>query len=599
MNKIAFDLYNCQSNILADGSMLYDACVALSDKLNLDLYYKPTIVPYFYGKNEMDEGVSCFCLYKNKKSIGMFTLHSFSRRNIVYFDIVSDKTINENKVLTNLIHLLNPGEVKYPSKISENETFGLEIKLTANSQKEFTIDMLYALQDQIIKAIDMTQITNTMVKKSENMICLISLIAESHLALFYNLKTNMLYMDLFSCKYFDKNVILSILGGGGILQISSVDTKTRGSRHFDNVKYSLSHEEILKIKSYLLCYGLAIDEDAFDYVVAEKPYIKDKGFVHAFNINICGRNTCVSTAEKFSGNSQFCLNYNKKNKQFYIHNDEYRYIPINIFEDLPKTYTIIDQIAKPHSLTCVSLWPSLKCCFAQDKEQKCKFCSIEDKDYDIIPAPQIVDGIKKLFEKTYEYSLNIGGGTYKNPDYMIDYLSNIIKDIREFSDTAISCEIAPPKDLKKIEQLKHAGCNSLIINLEVANDNLRAEVCPAKHNISYEHYYKTYKHGVEIFGKGKVSCVLVVGIQPDEDIINECKKLVSIGVIPTLIPFKAMDNCYYNNRENCNPKNLVHCAKELAKILAKNKLSPCNQLGCTKCGGCSLEVDYARMLQNF
>ncbi len=599
MNKIAFDLYNCQTNILADFSKLYDACVELADVLKLDLYYKPTIVPYFYGKNEMDEGISCFCLFKDKNSIGMFTLHSFSRRNTVYFDIVSEKTISENNVLTNLIHLLNPGEVKAPLDISGEKTFGLEIKLTANSQKEFTMDMLYDLQNKIINSVDMTQITNTIVEKNDDAVCLVSLIAESHIALFYNIKTKTIYLDLFSCKYFNKDVILSIISGGGILQISSVDTKTRGSRHFDSVIYTLSQEEILNIKSYLLCYGLAIDDDAFDYVVAEKPYIKDKGFVHAFNINICGRNTCVSTAEKFSGNSQFCLNYNKQNKQFYIHNNEYRYIPINIFEDLPKTGTIIDEIAKPHSLTCVSLWPSLKCCFAQDKEQKCKFCSIEDKDYDIIPAPQVIAGIKKLFEKTYEYSLNIGGGTYKNPDYMIDYLADIIKGIRRFSNTAISCEIAPPKDLKKLDELKQAGCNSLIINLEVANDDLRAEVCPAKHKISYEHYYETYKHGVEIFGEGKVSCVLVVGIQPDDNIINECKKLVSIGVIPTLIPFKAMDNCYYNNRENCNPKNLVHCAKELAKMLLKHKLSPCNQLGCTKCGGCSLEVDYARMLQNF
>ena len=102
---------------------------------------------------------------------------------------------------------------------------------------------------------------------------------------------------------------------------------------------------------------MAVDEEAYDFIRKEKPHIAEKGFVHAFNLNILGHNCCVSTAEKFSSTSQFSLNYMPNINQFYIHNDMYSFIPIHIFDDLPKTGTIIDKIAKPHSLTCVSLWP--------------------------------------------------------------------------------------------------------------------------------------------------------------------------------------------------------------------------------------------------
>ena len=76
MNKIAFDLYNCQSNILSDFEKLYDVCVDLGKQLNLTFYFKPTIVPYFYGKEKMDEGVSCFCLIKENCGGGLALLRS-------------------------------------------------------------------------------------------------------------------------------------------------------------------------------------------------------------------------------------------------------------------------------------------------------------------------------------------------------------------------------------------------------------------------------------------------------------------------------------------------------------------------------------------
>lgn len=600
MNKVAFDLYHCQSKITTDLDGMYNACVELGRSLNLELIFRPTIVPYFYGKERMDDGISCFCLMKETSGagIGLFTLHSFSQRNIVYFDIVSNTQLDANKILTYLVHLFNPGEVKTPTdEIGEN-LFGVQLQLECET-KNLSLDQQYDIQNEIIRTIDMTQIHNVVVQKTHSSVCMITLIAESHIAIVYDKERHMLYLDVFSCKNFDPQKVVAIITALQSVNIVSSKINGRGDRHFDSIKYGLSQEEILKIKSYLLCYGLAIDDKARDFISLNKPYVKDKGFVHAFNLSVFGRNTCVSTAEMFSSDSQFFLNYNPYNHQYFIHNNQYKYIPVNVFDDLPKTDTIIDKIAKPHSLTCVSLWPSLKCCFAERADLKCKFCSIENTEYDIIPAQEVVSGIEKLFERTYQYSLNIGGGTYRSPDFMADYLIEIIEGVRKFSDTAISCEIAPPKDLNKIDAMQKAGCNSLIINLEVANDMLRADVCPAKHTIPYERYYETYRYAVEVFGKGKVSCVLIVGIQPDEDIIRECRKLVRIGVIPTLIPFKAMDNCFYHDRENCNPESLILCAKTLAEELAKEGLSPCNQLGCTKCGGCSLEVDYARMLQNF
>ena len=347
---------------------------------------------------------------------------------------------------------------------------------------------------------------------------------------------------------------------------------------------------LAKMKAGLLCYGVNVDEEVGKELLRSRPYFYDKGFVHAVNANIAGSNVCVSVAELFSGKSPYHLR--GENGKFRIESESGESVPISLFDDLPKTNTVIDDLARPHSNHVISLWPSLVCCY--DKPgMKCKFCSIKPTDAQtVVPAEQVIDGLRALYQKTDKYAINIGGGTQVNPDKMADYLTEIIRGIRTFTNTPISVEMAPPADLNRIKALHDGGASSLIMNLEVANPELRKTICPGKSAITYDHYYEAYRYAVEVFGRGKVSCVLIAGIQPNEDIVAECEKLTDIGVIPTIIPFKAMDDCEYRDRGNCNPNDLLWISTRVGAILRAKGLSPKMQEGCTKCGGCSLETNY-------
>lgn len=348
-------------------------------------------------------------------------------------------------------------------------------------------------------------------------------------------------------------------------------------------------KKLAEVKAGLLCYGVNVSEDVGKQLLKTRPYFYDKGFVHAVNANILGSNVCVSVAEAFSGVSPYHLT--GKDGNFFISFDG-ESVPIFLFDDLPKTNTVIDSLARPHSNHVISLWPSLVCCYDRPGK-KCKFCSIKPTDEQkVVPAQEVVAGLKALFEKTDRYSINLGGGTHVNPDNMVRYLIEIITGVRKFTNTPISVELAPPSNLDLIAELKAAGASSLIMNLEVANPQLRREICPGKSSITYEHYYVAYKRGVEVFGRGKISCVLIAGIQPKEDIVEECKKLTDIGVIPTIIPFKAMDDCEFHGKPNCNHEDLLWISSQVGAMLRAKGLSPQMQEGCTKCGGCSLETNY-------
>lgn len=349
-------------------------------------------------------------------------------------------------------------------------------------------------------------------------------------------------------------------------------------------------KRLTQIKAGLLCYGVNVDKEVGEELLRSRPYFYDKGFVHAVNANIAGSNVCVSVAEGFSGVSPYHLH--GTDGKFFIGTEEGERIPIKLFDDLPKTGTVIDDLARPHSDHVISLWPSLVCCFDKPNA-KCKFCSIKPTDgQTIVPAKEVIEGLRTLFAITDRYSLNLGGGTYGNPDRMADYLTEIVIGIRTFTQTPISVELAPPAELSRLEALHSAGASSLIMNLEIADPELRKKICPGKSSISYEHYYECYRFAVNTFGRGKISCVLIAGLQPNENIVLECEKLTDIGVIPTIIPFKAMDDCEFHERDNCAPEDLLWISAQVGSMLRQKELSPKMQEGCTKCGGCSLETNY-------
>ena len=134
------------------------------------------------------------------------------------------------------------------------------------------------------------------------------------------------------------------------------------------------------------------------------------------------------------------------------------------------------------------------------------------------------------------------------------------------------------------------GVTSLIMNIEIADENLRKHICPGKSEISLDRYFSAMEKAVSLLGTGNVSSVLLAGIQPVEDIIQLGKKLIEIGVIPTVMPFKPLDDCLMKNVGLTNPVELTQINDILSEQLRIKGLDPTHQHGCTGCGGCSLET---------
>lgn len=351
--------------------------------------------------------------------------------------------------------------------------------------------------------------------------------------------------------------------------------------------------ELMQLKAQLLCFGIKVSKKTKIEMEQVNEYVFDKGFVHAahFLIDDTVINTCI--AEKFCQKSPFeILSYDKGFKLYKNNNylTDIRVLPLpNWCTEYVDGYRIGDYI-RPHSNNCVSCWPYLKCSY-YSKNNQCKFCSIGSYHIKtIISEPEVVRMISKALSFNQEYEIALSGGTCNEPDHSINYFSNICAGAKANGAKYISVETAPPSELSYIKKLHDSGATAIIMNLEIADDRLRKEICPGKASISEAHYMNAYEESVKIFGPGNVSCVLIAGIQPANDIIRKSEELIDLGVIPTIIPFKPLDGCQLHWHNTVDPNELIGISQEIDILLKKNNLFAIEQKGCTKCNGCSLET---------
>lgn len=357
-------------------------------------------------------------------------------------------------------------------------------------------------------------------------------------------------------------------------------------------------KDLMQLKAKLLCYGVKADKNTRMCMKEVNSYILDKGFMHAahFLIGNVVVNTCISEAfcEKSPyliaiTNDGFGLYENGK----YITEIEVLSLP-QWCNEYVEGYRLGDYI-RPHSNNCVACWPYLICnYYAQGKQ--CQFCSMGSYHIQTILPHEIVGrmiGMAMTFKPQYEVALS--GGTCHEPDHSIKYFANICENARAYGANYISVETAPPNELHYLGHLKDSGATAIIMNLEIADDNLRRQLCPGKSSISQLHYMHAYEEAVKLFGLGNVSCVLISGLQDADDIIRKSIELIDMGVIPTIIPLKPLDGCLLKNHPTANPDELIMISTEVEKILGKYGMLAKNQKGCTKCNGCSLETVAAQL----
>ncbi len=223
MRHMMMDCYGAVNFKLDDMTGIYDLLNGIANVAKLSPVAPPTLIPYYYCEDKEDVGISAYMFLKG----GHITIHTFSKRECYFVDIMYDGFFNaemvHNYLETNLP--FNEGISNYcvndrrVTELSEevvtSEDFGPHLVGRIRPNKEITLDTAFDALERLVKAADMTPISRANVIKDSNdnptFIQGIVVIAQSHISLYYDIANDILYFDLFSCAYFEYERIESII----------------------------------------------------------------------------------------------------------------------------------------------------------------------------------------------------------------------------------------------------------------------------------------------------------------------------------------------------------------------------------------------------
>ncbi len=354
------------------------------------------------------------------------------------------------------------------------------------------------------------------------------------------------------------------------------------------------------IKTDLLCYGARISKEAEKFVFNINPYLINKG-IHNASFCING-DTYINMQinEKYCEASPYIIHYDA-NKLYLLKNDN-RICEIKVtvaptwYEKRTTNGTYMRDVFNVHGRNTLAFSKYSDCEYVT-RGLKCKFCSISVNtlQHDNIDTRinDILETLESAFEYNPDYSIALSEGTKAGRDRGALFFAKIAKSIVDkFGIKHISAELAPPEEMKYIDSMIENGITSIIMNIELYDNNLRQAICPGKSEISFEHYIECLSYAVKLVGVGNVSSVLIAGIEPISNTIECAKILLGKGIVPIVIPFKPYDNCEFSSKPVTNPRILEEIHDAIEKESFRIGFPRTLPHSCIACGACNLQNKY-------
>lgn len=238
--------------------------------------------------------------------------------------------------------------------------------------------------------------------------------------------------------------------------------------------------------------------------------------------------------------------------------------------------------------------------------QQCRFCAIsansthntsenEDERYDsLLEAIEIV--LKSPIPEIK--SINLTGGNTLDSDKGLNRYLRIIRYIRSHSNIPICIECSPPETNDSLQLLKDESVNVIMMNVKLWDERLREMYMPGKSKISVGRYIDAWKYAVKAFGKGNVSSVLIIGLESELVEREAVDKILSYGVMPSIMPFRPNDGATLENFRLPDPKVVYKLTEYAAKSAKIQGISYEHAPGCLGCGACAAEKDFISIEEN-
>jgi len=220
---------------------------------------------------------------------------------------------------------------------------------------------------------------------------------------------------------------------------------------------------------------------------------------------------------------------------------------------------------------------------------ECQFCSMKiDNKTEWRKIEPIIEVAKAAQEENPDAEISFGGGTRLTPDKGAKHDIAAVRAFKKEVDMPVSVEMAPPDTDDWLTELRDAGCDSLMLNIELWDREVRRSLMPGKSRISRERYLSALEYGVRLFGANQVSSQVLIGLEPIESTLAAIDAIADAGAIPLPTVFRPLRNTPLVDRSPPSVEEVLRVFEHTVEAIhARGMLFDKTRAGCALCGACS------------
>jgi radical SAM protein (TIGR04043 family) len=180
-------------------------------------------------------------------------------------------------------------------------------------------------------------------------------------------------------------------------------------------------------------------------------------------------------------------------------------------------------------------------------------------------------------------------GSSVAPDRGALYVARCGQAVKEAAGLPVEVQFEPPRDLAVLEQVRDMGVDALGIHVESFDPQVLARVAPGKFRTGIETYFRTWERAVELFGEGRVSTYVILGMGEDPELtVEACRRAVDIGVYPFVVPLRPVAGSLMQDVPAPSRTYTEPIYRKVAGFLAARGLDAGTAVaGCARCQACS------------
>ncbi|MFX1520814.1 MAG: radical SAM protein [Promethearchaeota archaeon] len=205
------------------------------------------------------------------------------------------------------------------------------------------------------------------------------------------------------------------------------------------------------------------------------------------------------------------------------------------------------------------------CAFCpQSRESNADLDRLSRVVWPIYPTDDVIVGLSKAFQKKRIRRVCIQSLNF--PEFY-NTLVNLVKEIRKNVKIPISLS-CQPINAEQMDTLKELGVERIGIPLDAATEQIFNEVKGRDVGgpYSWNRTFELLNEAVRIFGKGRVSTHIIIGLgESEKDVAQLTQRLVDSNILPGLFSFTPIKGTALENR--VQPSITVYRRMQLVRYL--------------------------------